>query len=443
MATLCGLSEFSTDSQDLAGTTYDIVFTDSGSGITFQPVVTLFYWGGGIPTFDFLSRANMNSGRGYAISPTERAAIGALNVNGVGTSNAKRVHLTDTVFFQIDTVSNVTKGRLDLNGLNVDGIQLIVDESFSVNGMHFNMLGLAGDLNAAAIIQAIMADDACASTPRDFVGFGFDPAFGMGIGMGDADLKVTDFESRNNHGVFLSGAQQGAWGQSSDDGAATSATARYSRFGDIGLVRLTDSGSVRVRQSLNALITDGFRFDCLEDDDDRYSMLGLAGGSFHIEEFVTRTSIGTIILTPGFEVSGGFIMSANSVESVDNDSDATPKNNSYSFGAFSGVGGTEQDCYYGFDKNGLATTEVTSGRKAAVYMRGDEAAAPVLAERIEVTAIGATTVTLTQSVAAATAHHCIAVLFGVRAAVAPPGGGGEHKDFDGITSHAHWLRKLH
>jgi len=429
---------------DLAGVTYDIVFTDSGSGITFQPKVTLFFWGGGVPFSGFLMRANSNGGRGYAISPTDRACVAALNVNGVGTSVAKRAHLTDTVFCQIDTgAPNVTKGRLDINALNVNGIQLIVDESFSVDGMRFSMLGLAGDLDEAAIIQAIMADDGCASDPRDFTGFGFDPEFGMGIGMGDADLKVTDFESRSNVGMFLSGVQQGAWGNSSVDGAATSATARYEKFGDIALVRVTDSGNVRLRQSFNAFITDGIRLNCIEDKDDRYSMLGLAGGSFHIEEFVTRTSTGTIILTPGFEVSGGFIISANSVESLTNDDDALPKNNSFSMGCFSGVGVGDQSCYYGFDKNGLATTEVTSGRRASsVYMRGDEAAAPTLVESIEVTDILATTVELTQSVAGATAHHCIAVLFGTRASVAPAGGGG-HKEFNGIGSHAHWIRKLH
>jgi hypothetical protein len=50
-------------------------------------------------------------------------------------------------------------------------------------------------------------------------------------------------------------------------------------------------------------------------------------------------------------------------------------------------------------------------------MEGDEAAAPSLQATIEVTSIDATTVELTQSLPGPTAHHCIAVLFGTRAAV--------------------------
>lgn len=413
MSTLCGHSVFVTDSADIATTTHDIVFTDSGSGLAFQPNLVLFFWGGGSSDV-FLARGNSNQGRGWAVSATDRASAGVLNVDAVGTTIAHRAMLNDTVMFQIDSASNITLGRLDFSGFNVDGIRLITDEAFSASGVRVSMLGLGGDLDTAAIIEIVMADDACVTTPRDFTGFGFDPVFGMAMGYGDAALGVKDFESRSNLRVFRSAAQQGAWGGSSEDAVATSSTARYNRFGDIALIRCTDSGSVRVREDFNALITDGFRLNCLEDNDDRFFMMGLLGGSFHTEEFVTRTSTGDITLTPGFRVSGGFIMSSNAVESVDNDSDALPKKNSFCFGIFSGVLPSEQKCYYGFDENALATSQVTGGSRAAVYMNGDQAASPVIDESIEVSAIGATTITLNQSIAGATAHHCIAVLFGTR-----------------------------
>jgi hypothetical protein len=222
-------------------------------------------------------------------------------------------------------------------------------------------------------------------------------------------------ETRGNMGMFRSVTQQGVWAGSSEGAGATSSTAALTRHGDIALSRMNDSGSVANRRTFNSLITDGFRFNCVEDNNDLYQILGMLGGSYHIEEFVTRTSTGDITLTPGFEAAGGIIMSCTNVEAVDNDSDSTPKQFGQCLGAFCGIGPDEQRCMYGFDENGLATSEVTRGnRKGSVYMRGDEASSPALAESIEVSAIGATTITLNQSVAASVAKHCIALIWGTR-----------------------------
>ncbi len=441
MSTLCGLSSFSTDSMDLAGVTYDIVFTDGGSGVTFQPTCVFFFWGG-LPFSTFLTRSNINYGRGFCTSVTNRGYAAGASVDAVGTTVARRAGNTDGVVVQLDTSLVATQGRLDINAFNVDGIQLIVDEKFVITGMRYVMLGVAGDLADANIQQFLTADDACFTTPRDVTGFSFDPVCGISLGHGMDAFGIASSESRTNMGMFRSAAQQGVWAGSSEGGGGTTSTAAMSRFADIAIARMNDSGSVANREDFNALITDGFRFNCLEDNNDLYQILGMLGGSFHIEEFLTRTSVGTIILTPGFEVSGGIIMSCTNVEAIDNDHDSDPKKFGQSLGAFSGVGAGEQRCMYGHDVTGLATSQVTNGnRSGSVYMRGDEAASPALAESIEVTTIGATTVTLTQSVAAAVAEHCIAVLFGTRAAVAA--GGGEHKEFNGIRSHAYWIRKKH
>ncbi len=443
MATLCGLQSFSTDSMDLAGVTYPFIFTDTGSGVTFQPTVVFFFWGG-LPVQTGLLRGNVNFGRAFATSPTNRGYVAGLSVDAVGTTVARRGINNDAVIIQLDPATSLTKGRLDISTFNVDGITLIIDERFVITGMRFNMLGLGGDLADANIQEHLTPDDNCGTDPVDVTGFGFDPVCGLSVQAGRDSFGISTSESRNSLGAFRSVTQQGAWAGSSDGESGTTDVAALSRFSDIALVRLNRSGSVPFRNSFNSLITDGFRFNCIEDDNDLFQILGFLGGSYHIEEFLTRTSVGTIILTPGFEVSGGIIMSCTNPEALTSNDDSVPKKFGQSLGAFSGVGATEQRCMYGHDEDGLGTSQVTNGNRAgSIYMRGDEAAAPVIAESIEVTTIGATTVTLTQSVAAAVAEHCIAILFGTRAAPAPPSGGGGHNDFDGITSHNYWLRKKH
>jgi hypothetical protein len=309
-------------------------------------------------------------------------------------------------------------GRLDVDAVLADGMRFIIDQVF-VQPISVGLLAMGGDLASAGQVTHAGADDACATDPVDVTGYGFDPVAGIAIS-GNNSLSAGASRGRVMMGMFRSVAQQGAWAVASDDDGGTSENGRYNRFSDIALMRVRPSGtSVPFRNDFNSLITDGFRFNCLEDDDDIFFIAGLLGGSFHIEAFLTRTSIGTIVLTPGFEVSGGIIMSHNTSESIDNDTGQL--DNSANIGAFSGVGAL-QSCYYAFDLNGVGTTQVTVGRRGgSVYMRGDEVASPAIDGSIEVTAIGPTTVTLTQSIADPTAAQCIAILFGTRGQVAVTG----------------------
>ena len=413
MSTLCGISSLVTNSADVATTTYGIVFTDGASGLAFQPNVVFFFWGGLADTE--LVRGNINYGRGFATSTTNRGYAAGFSTDAVGTTVARRGHNSDAVVIQLDGTTLLTDGRLDLSAFNVDGITLIVDEAFSVTGMQITMIGLGGDLASANIQQFLTNDDGCVTDPLDVTGYGFDPVFGLALNGGQDSFGISSSESRNSMGVFRTVAQQAAWAGSSEGVGGTTSTAALTRMGDIALNRMNDSGSVAYRADFNSLITDGFRFNCLEDNNELIQILGLLGGSFHIEDFVTRTSTGDITITPGFEAAGGIIISCCNVEGATNDNDSIPKKFGQCLGAFCGIGPDEQRCMYGFDENALATSEVTRGnRKGSIYMRGDEAASPALAESIEVTAIGATTITLTQSVAASVAKHCIAIIFGTR-----------------------------
>ncbi len=274
------------------------------------------------------------------------------------------------------------------------------------------MIGLGGDLDAS-IVEYLGADDACVTDPIDVTGFGHDPVCGIGITAEDTVHGVGSSLGRLSMGMFRTVAQQGAWASASDAQGPTSEAARYSRFGDISLMRERPSSSVGFRNTFNSLITDGFRFNCVEDNSDLIQIAGMIGGSYHLEEFVTRTTLGTITLTPGFEVAGGIIMSHNISESVDNDTGQL--DSSASIGAFSGVQSRKQGVQYTFDLDGVGTTRGILGkRNGAVYMRTDEAASPVLEGEIKVQSINATTVVLDQVVADATAAHCIALLFGTR-----------------------------
>ena len=418
MATLCAFDSFVITTGAI-GTTFTRVFTDSGSGVTFQPTFVFLFWSGHPFGGSGIGRQDMQQGRGFAISPTVRGLNAALSEDGVGTSNC--THNLDRIACVAigSLVSSASAGRLDVDAVLVNGMRFIIDEVFA-QPISVGLLALGGDLASAALVDYLAADDVCATDPIDVTGFGFDPVMGLGLGDGQATLGPDGGTNRINVEAFRSVAEQGAWCGASDSGVATSDTARYERFGDIALARIVSSGSVRFRNTFNALITDGFRFNCVEDNNDLFVLAGLLGGSFSIEEFVTRTSIGDITLTPGFETSGGIIMSVNTTEAPDNNSPSVPKQNSMSIGAFSGIG-VLQGCYYAFDLDGVGTTQVTAGRRDSVYMRGDEAASPALAGSIDVTAIGATTVTLNQSVADPTAAHCIAILFGTRGAVPATG----------------------
>ncbi len=410
MATLCAFDSFVITTGAI-GTTFTRVFTDTATGATFSPTFVFLFWSGHPFGGSGIGRQDMLQGRGFAISPTVRGYAAMGSDDGLAASNASRDMNSDGCVGIVQGGSRV--GRLDVDAVLANGMRFIIDQVFT-QPIGLGMLALGGDLASVGQVLHVGPDDACATDPVDVTGYGFDPAAGISIGANET-LTTGASLGRLIMGMFRSVAQQGVWAGASDNDAGTSETSRFDRFADIALARVRPSTSVAYRNSFNSLITDGFRFNCLEDDGDSNFIAGVLGGSYHIEEFLTRTSIGTIVLTPGFEVSGGIIMSHNTAESVDNDTGQV--DNSASIGAFSGVGAA-QGCYYAFDLSGVGTTQVTAGRRASVYMRGNEIASPALDGSIEVTAIGPTTVTLTQSVADPTAAQCIAILFGTRGQVA-------------------------
>ncbi len=412
MATLCAFDSF-VISTGAIGTTFTRVFTDTGSGATFQPTFMFLFWTGHPFGGSGIGRQDMLQGRGFGISPTVRGYAAMGSDDGLAASNASRDMNSDGCVGIVQGGSRV--GRLDVDAILATGARFIIDQVFT-QPIGLGILALGGDLASVGQVLHIGPDDACVTDPVDVTGYGFDPAAGISIGANES-LTPGSSLGRLELGMFRSVAEQGAWAGASDNDAGTSETARFNRFADIALARTRPSTSIAYRNSFNSLITDGFRFNCLEDDSDNLFIAGLLGGSFSIVEFLTRTSVGIITLTPGFRASGGIIMTHNTSESVSNNLGQI--DNSASIGAFSGIGAA-QGCYYAFDLSGVGTTQVTAGRRASVYMRGDEAASPAIDGSIEVTAIGPTTVTLTQSIADPTPAHCIAILFGARG-VAPTG----------------------
>lgn len=414
MATFCAFDSFIITT-GIVGTTFTRVFTDSASGATFQPTFVFLFWTGHPFGGSGIGRQDMLQGRGFAFSTVLRGYACMGSDDGLAASNASRDMNDDGCVGLVQGGSRV--GRLDVDAVLATGMRFIIDQVFT-QPISVGLLALGGDLVSAGQVTHVGPDDACATDPVDVTGYGFDPAAGISIGANET-LTTGSSLGRLILAMFRSVAQQGVVALASDNDVGTSETSRYNRDADIALARVRPSQSIAYRNSFNALITDGFRLNCLEDDGDSSFIAGLLGGSYHIETFLTRTTLGTIILTPGFEVAGGIIMSHNTSESVDNDTGQL--DNSASIGAFSGVIAALQACYYAFDLSGVGTTQVTAGRRGgSVYMRGDEAASPAIDGSIEVTAIGATTVTLTQSVADPAAAQCIAILFGVRAA-APSG----------------------
>ena len=366
MATLCAFDSF-VITTGIVGTTFTRVFTDSATGVTFQPTFVFMFWTGHPFSGNGLGRQDMLQGRGFAISPTVRGYAAMGSDDDVGSSSASRDMNDDGCVGLVQGGSRV--GRLDVDAVLVDGMRFIIDLVFT-QPLSVGLLAVGGDLASAEQALYVPADDACVTDPIDVTGYGFDPVAGISIGA-NGSLTAGSSHGRLAMGMFRTTAQQGVWSGAADDDGGTSETSRYNRFADIAMANVRPSASMRFRNSFNSLITDGFRFNCIEDGDDNHFIAGLLGGSFHIEEFLTRTSIGTIVLTPGFKVAGGIIMSHNTAESVDNDTGVV--NHSASIGAFSGILTAQQSCYYAFDLNGVGTTQVTVGRRESVYMRGNEA----------------------------------------------------------------------
>lgn len=411
---LCAIDTFIVSTSDIVTTTFTRKFTDAASGLAFQPAFVMLFCSGRAAGTSGLNRGNAQHSRGIALSPTKRSFISAVGTDAVGTSYAVRNVGIDACVNLMATSGGVaSSGKLDCDAVLVDGMRFVVDEVFEQD-VSIGVIALGGDLSNVDFVHHIPADDACATDPVDVTGFGFDPAMGIALVHG-GDGTAPDTDSRIGMGAFRTTTEEGAWASGSQDGAATSDTARYQRYVDAAMSRVSPSGNVSYVNDFNALITDGFRFNCIDDNDVDSYIYGLLGGSFSVLEFDTRATIGTITLAPGFEVAGGIIMSCNAAESIDNTHDAEPKHSGMCIGAFNGIRASQQLCYYVFDEDALATTQVTVGNRfGSVYMRGDEAASPVLDGSIEIQTINATQVILNQSVADPVAAHCIAILFGTR-----------------------------
>lgn len=413
MSTLCAVDNFVVLATDTVSTTYTRQFTDAATGLAFQPTVVMLFCTGRTVATSGIGRGDMQHSRGFAISTTNRAYISGVSVDAVGTAYAKKTaSVTGCLGLMATTGAAATSGILDVDAVLVDGMRFILDEVFEQD-IAVQLIALGGDIDTANIVDYVAADDACVTDPIDITGFGFDPVMGVAITQG-GDPPWPKADTRTGFGGFRSTAEEGTWGSGVEDGVGTMTSARYSRYGDISLARVGTSGGVRFRNDFNSLITDGFRLNCLEDNDVNHYILGLLGGSYSILDFVSRTTVGTITLTPGFEVAGGIILGVHAAESVDNDSDAAD-GQSMSVGVFNGIRASQQFCHYCFEADAVATSEVTVGsRYGSVYMKGDEAASPALDGSIEIQEINSTQVILNQSNPDAIAGHCIAILFGAR-----------------------------
>ncbi len=394
----------------------DAVNTTFTLDFGFQPTALILIWSGrsGVG----IGRQDVHIGRGWAVSTTSRAYTESHMQDNLSTTVSKRISGQDGCMGTV--LDGVSDGKLDLDAILTDGARFIIDVVFSTD-ITVHVLALGGDINQAfASFEDLITSGS--PVPKDVAvtGVGFQPDIVLFMSSRDQTDGVGDSTSVTIFGGMVSATDQGAMSGAALNGAATTSTGRFARHGDIANAGVSPSGSVNSRFQFSSLDADGFTYNYLEKSDDRVYYLALAGGSYAIKEFLSKTDLTDIDVTVGFRPAGAVILSACTAEAgPTSDDDAIPKKYVQMEGMFSSPLGFvfNQCAHWGYDEDALSTSRVaTALREDAVYVRGTEVASPAVAGQMRVKAIGDTVTKFVMDDADPDAALAFGIFFGPAAA---------------------------
>lgn len=243
------------------GTTFTV------SGLPFQPKALRFYWNGVDSATDAASETVFGrSGIGFAVSPTERRAVGDVDHDATSTAVCASVAVDHAVVVTLDGATNAINGLVDLDAINSDGFDLIVDDVLPEPMTLFWEAWGGSDITVAAVgdIAEPAATGNVDYTVTGFVGADTDQVVmfagcqstgSLNTGAGtDAGICV---------GFASSGdaADQCVVVNNNDDGSTTLDTDGYGRGGECLAKIAVGGGSVNSRAQLTQFGTDNFRLN--------------------------------------------------------------------------------------------------------------------------------------------------------------------------------------
>ena len=353
-------------STDIVGTTIPV------TGLGFTPKAIFFTWSGRGEASDTLGRATAKPGYGFTRGIADRAFASGYTEDAVATTNTSR-YLNDVAPVGIISTVDAQDGLLDLDSLDADGFTMIVDQVFGQD-VRVHFLALAGDDILDTFFGNYVEQNVIGNQSVTGVGFMPDAVFFLSVASGGAAPVLG-----NNLQATISGmidaTLEGVVAITSRDGQATVNSHRYNRNVDEAYATIAGGGAVNARFEFVSMDADGFTVNHLEADNDRVFFLAMRGGDYHIGAFDTRTDGVNIVTTGlGFKPAGALFVSHNAAESA---ADTSQADAIRSVGVASSP--TDRGAHYLSDIDGLGTSRVaTAVEFDAVYIRTDEAAAPVI-----------------------------------------------------------------
>lgn len=396
--------------------------------LQFSSIVTI------PPVTEVNTSSSIHQGAGVATKGTDatlrQASASYMVINNQSTmiaggwSRRDGIGLVATSGKTIIGITSVSAMGSGSNGFTVRN-----EVGYSAARMTFMFCALGGDALEDASMVEFNFDNISPPHTQDITGFGFDPTFVMGFGIGDGDVWPDAIARMRSTllGFGFSSSDQGHVTGAHNDGVATSAAKSATGEGYETWMRLNTSGAENTRYEFDSFITDGVRLNALEEDDDRALLVGLKGADLAVtvRDLITQTTTATIshASLPG-KTAMGMIFSTQEPEDPQegHHADVTPK-----IGMFKDA--TDQGCIGFSARDAVSTSEVYRHLSGINIYRRVAAAGGTLFGRVKVSSVFDTVVNYNQDVADNAQNFGIAMYFAPLES--PPDG-----DPTGLTANA-------
>jgi hypothetical protein len=334
------------------------------SGVGFQPGAIIFWWSGRTETSDAIGRATHQRGFGFAVSASDRQAVGSMSTDAAAASDCGRITRNDACIATVDAAGAVL-ALMDLQSMDADGFTLVVDDAFP-SSLRVHYLALAGMTNAATGWFATPTSTGNADVVTSLA---FQPDLVLFMSC-DITSDPPNASASRGHilfGAAVSSSQRAIWNGGSDEAAPTMSTGNYCN--DIECLGFLNNAatSVAYRADFVSFLSNGFRLNILEGTTARRThYLALKGGNYRVGSLTTQTDTTTPIVQSsfGFAPSAALFLSHGNTESTQ---DTAQANDRLSIGAASST--TNRGAQGTLDENGVANAEVTTAvEHDAVYV---------------------------------------------------------------------------
>jgi len=340
---------FNIDSTKTAGQTQVIAH-----GASFTPQVILFWMSGPTSAVDVVEAGNAVFSFGFSSGSANRVVAG-YSGDGRVTSAAARAGFSDGCICALSRSGGVTSivGRASAT-FDATDITLTMVVQFNANYRVTALLVGGGEITNIGIGTAT----APIAPGNVDVTTGFTVTDGNGALVLLSASRPTDNSTgaslQLSVGTMTGSSNQACWSAFSQDAQGFAVTKRYVFSGE-SLAHPNATGvETRVQSSW---IANGFRLNFVEQINNAFLVyyLAIKGGSWNTLTFSTPTDTVTdLILTPGFQTSGGLVVSGTSSQSAN---DTTQDNSILSCGAFASA----QHAQFFFDQHNADTTNIRRG----------------------------------------------------------------------------------